>query len=96
MSQQVVVVATITTSSKDAEAVKAALAEAVGATRKEDGCEQYVLHRDAKNTNVFVMLERWRDEKALSAHTQGAPFTKLAHFLSEKASLAVMKLAEIM
>lgn len=42
----------------------------IRATRKEDGCLSYVLHRETQNPLSYAVLEQWRDEAALNAHFQ--------------------------
>ncbi|MEM1317492.1 MAG: putative quinol monooxygenase [Pseudomonadota bacterium] len=40
----------------------------IAATRNEDGCDSYVLHRATDDESRFVFVERWRDRDALDAH----------------------------
>ncbi len=35
---------------------------------KEPGCEEYALFRSVDNTDRFVLLERWKDQKHLDDH----------------------------
>lgn len=43
----------------------------------EDGCLQYDYFLSARDGNVGALLEKWRDEAALSAHMNGEPMRKL-------------------
>ncbi|MCR5825303.1 MAG: antibiotic biosynthesis monooxygenase [Oscillospiraceae bacterium] len=43
----------------------------------EDGCMQYDYYLSAKDGCAGVLLERWRDDAALSAHQTGEPMQKL-------------------
>jgi quinol monooxygenase YgiN len=36
---------------------------------QEDGCEQFEVFRSALDPDKLVLLERWRDEAALAAHS---------------------------
>jgi quinol monooxygenase YgiN len=94
MSTQIIVAA-IVAAPDHAATVAQALEEAVHAARNEAGCEQYDLHRDVKDPNRFVMLERWRDEEALRQHAGGAAFKKLVGALESRATLEVTKLERI-
>ncbi len=38
------------------------------ATQSEPGCEQYELFQSTLNPDVFVLIERWTDQKALDDH----------------------------
>lgn len=38
------------------------------AVRAEDGCLQYDYHISCEEADTVVLLERWRDAKALSVH----------------------------
>jgi quinol monooxygenase YgiN len=60
-----------------------ALAAIVPDVRKEDGCLRYDLHVDRNDPDMAVMLETWRDDAALNAHTDGAPFRSLAMRLDD-------------
>lgn len=90
-----ILIATITTTQEHTDTVKGALVEAVHAVRDEPGCERYDLHCDASNSSRFVMVERWRDEESLTAHTRGAAFQQLAATLSGRATLEITNLVEI-
>ncbi len=45
-------------------------------TRKEEGCIDYILHKDIEDENVFIFYENWKNIKALEDHA------KTSHFLS--------------
>lgn len=40
----------------------------VEATRREDGCINYDLAIDTSDPTRLILLERWRDQKALDGH----------------------------
>lgn len=73
----ITVIANIVPLPEHADEVSAVLVTAVNRVRAEDaGCERYELNVDA-TTGAFVMLERWADEAALSAHSKSPAFLAL-------------------
>lgn len=50
------------------EAIRAALAEVIPATRAEDGCDEYGCYEDTQKPGRYVFVERWRDQAALDRH----------------------------
>ena len=48
--------------------VEAELRKLVEATRKEDGCLNYDLHRSQTEPAVFMFYENWTNRAALDAH----------------------------
>jgi quinol monooxygenase YgiN len=38
------------------------------ATQSEPGCEQYELFQSTLNRDVFVLVERWTDQRSLDDH----------------------------
>lgn len=52
----------------DREAIRAALAAVIPATRAEEGCEEYGSYEDTQQTGRFVFVERWRDRASLDRH----------------------------
>lgn len=43
----------------------------------EDGCLQYDYFISARDENVGVLVEKWRNAAALEAHSKGAPMSRL-------------------
>ncbi len=70
----VVVVATITPLPGRADAVRAALLEAVPRVHSEDGCDLYALH---EGRDGFVMIEQWRSQEALDVHSRAPALAAL-------------------
>jgi quinol monooxygenase YgiN len=89
MSNPITLVATVTVNPSARSAVEAALVEAVASTLDEPGCEQYDLHRDARDPNRFLVLERWHDQASLDAHAAVVSFTALTAVLKDHATLQV-------
>lgn len=46
----------------------------IEATRKEEGCMQYELHRDLGNENILTFLEIWESKERLDAHMETSHF----------------------
>lgn len=95
MSGPIAIVATITTRPEHNAAVKAALVAAAAATRDEPGCEQYALHQDPKDSDRFVMIERWSDPASIDVHAKAPAFRALASVLEGKATLFVERFLPI-
>ena len=58
------------------------------ASNKEEGCIEYILYNDRENSNIFTVVEKWKDMAAIEAHNSSEHFTaivpKLADFVAEK------------
>jgi quinol monooxygenase YgiN len=52
----------------DRDAICAALADVIPATRAEDGCDDYNCYEDTQQPGRYVFVERWRDKAALDRH----------------------------
>lgn len=89
MSDAISVVATIATTPQHRPAIEHALRVAVAATLGEPGCEHYALHRDPRDADCFVMIERWSNQASIDRHSKGVAFTALAAALKDKATLQV-------
>lgn len=55
---------------KDAAKFEAAMAKAIGPTRREKGCLAYDLHVDPTNRAKYLLFERWANVASLEAHMQ--------------------------
>jgi quinol monooxygenase YgiN len=58
------------------EKLEAAFAPAIKESRKEKGCQAYLLNRSADDETVYVMFERWENLAALEAHLKQPYITK--------------------
>jgi quinol monooxygenase YgiN len=67
---EVVVVATVDVKPESADAAQAAMTTAIAATHTEPGSIAYALHRDLKDPNRFVIVEKWTTLAALEEHAQ--------------------------
>ncbi|MGY1809859.1 putative quinol monooxygenase [Blastococcus sp. SYSU D00669] len=75
----VVVVATITPSPGEEDAVRDALLRAVPQVHDEPGCELYALH---EGKGEFLVVERWASPEALRVHGSAAALTELGAALA--------------
>jgi quinol monooxygenase YgiN len=90
----VVVVATITPSAGEEEAVREAILTAIPKVHAEPGCELYALHEGKGN---FVMIERWESPDALKVHSGAEALAELGAALAGKTegALDVVRLAPV-
>jgi quinol monooxygenase YgiN len=87
---EVTVIATLTAKEYAANELKALALRLIEATRKEDGCLEYLLHSDNNNPNSFVFYERWASAEHLKRHTESPHFTEIVpkfENLTEQSSL---------
>jgi len=68
MSEDLYVVAVMTSKPDRADELRELLIPTTEAFRQEDGCLAYALHEGIKRPGRFVTYEVWRDEAALAAH----------------------------
>ncbi len=52
------------------EAIRDAMAEVAGMTRREEGCIEYEPHVCATDSNRFLFAEEWASKDHLDAHLQ--------------------------
>jgi quinol monooxygenase YgiN len=77
----VVVIATITPTPDQVDAVREAILAAVPKVHDEPGCELYAVH---EGKGEFVMVERWESPEALKAHGKAEALTTLGGQLAGK------------
>jgi len=95
MSQTLVVVATLTAKPGHGATLKAALEKVVPPSRAEAGCLRYDLHADNDNSELFVMLEEWRDATALKEHEATPHFLTLVAAVGDIVEIQIRKLTQI-
>lgn len=80
------ILAKIVAQSQAASAVRDALVELVGHSRKEGGCVSYALYQRGDDPAQFQTVEEWRDAAAADAHMQtphvGAALAKVGTLLA--------------
>lgn len=64
------VVATLAIRPGSLEALRAAAAECIAATRMEKGCISYDLHASLTDPETLVFVERWETREDLTAHSR--------------------------
>jgi quinol monooxygenase YgiN len=84
MSEDIRVVALIQAKQGQENAVQQACESCVDPTRQEAGCDMYVLHRDSQDPSLFVFVEHWKSESALSQHMQTPHFKLFTQALNGK------------
>ena len=47
------------------------------ASRAEDGCIEYILHKDVQKPLTYCILEKWKDQEAIDFHNNSAHFTSI-------------------
>ncbi len=62
------ILAQITAAPGKEDLVRNELEKLVDITRAEPGCEQYDLHRDNENPNLFVFYENWQSRELWQQH----------------------------
>jgi len=45
------------------------------ASQAEEGCVEYILHKDVQKPLTYCILERWKDREAIDKHNGSAHFT---------------------
>jgi|AOAMet2_C49A8_80_1029290.scaffolds.fasta_scaffold24673_2 quinol monooxygenase YgiN len=88
MTDDLYVMAILTSKPDQADALRELLIPATEAFRQEDGCKAYSLHEDLRRPGRFVTYEVWRDRGALAAHmdspTMKAATPKLGSILESE------------
>lgn len=47
------------------------------ASRAEEGCLEYILHKDVAKPSTYCILEKWKDQTAIDVHNQTPHFTRI-------------------
>jgi len=71
---KITVVAKVIAKKEHAEAVRQELLKLVAPTRQEDGCIEYNLHQDNRDSDVFMFYETWLNRASLDRHMQSDHF----------------------
>ena len=45
------------------------------ASRAEEGCIEYILHKDIKKPLTFCLIEKWKSQEAVDLHNDTQHFT---------------------
>lgn len=68
MAEQVVLFVIFTAKEGKADDMLSALTTLTKASREEEGCITYAVHRDNKNKDVFILHEVWESAAAFEGH----------------------------
>jgi len=49
--------------------------ELVVASQAEEGCIEYILHKDMQKALTYCIIEKWKDQKAIDSHNSSEHFT---------------------
>jgi quinol monooxygenase YgiN len=45
------------------------------ASQAEDGCIEYILHKDIQKPLTYCIIEKWKDQAAIDSHNSSKHFT---------------------
>ncbi len=71
MSDPLCIIARIVPAPGTEDRLEAAMKQLVEATREEEGCLQYDLHRTTQDPCLFVFVESWQSKALWEAHMKG-------------------------
>lgn len=80
---EVIVIATIIAKENATNTVKTELLKLVEATRKEQGCNSYLLHCDKNAPATFVFYENWASAEHLQSHMETDHFIQCLNAIEE-------------
>jgi quinol monooxygenase YgiN len=46
-------------------------------SQAEEGCIEYILHKDVQNPLIYCIIEKWKDQEAIDIHNNSAHFTDI-------------------
>lgn len=47
------------------------------ASRAEEGCIEYILHKDVEKALTYCIIEKWKDQAAIDTHNNSSHFTTI-------------------
>lgn len=59
------------------------------ASRAEDGCVEYILHKDVKKALTYCIIEKWKDQDAIDEHNNSIHFTTIVPEITEIAQAEI-------
>jgi len=45
------------------------------ASRAEEGCIEYILHKDVEKPHIYCLIEKWKSQEAVDFHNNTPHFT---------------------
>lgn len=61
------------------------------ASLAQDGCIAYDVFESATRPDILMICETWRDEEALKAHSESAPFLEAVAVMRDAGELKIEK-----
>ena len=77
------------------ELVKRELKRLTLATRKENGCVDYLFYTDNLNDSTLLLYENWKSEEDLKSHMESDHFIECFNKIEGKFELEVHKLQKL-
>lgn len=59
------------------------------ASRAEEGCIEYILHKDVDKALTYCIIEKWKDQTAIDEHNSSPHFTSIVPQLVKIAQVEV-------
>lgn len=59
------------------------------ASRAEEGCIEYILHKDVKKTLTYCLIEKWKSQEAVDLHNNTLHFTSTVPKIVEIAKVEI-------
>lgn len=53
------------------------------ASRAEEGCFEYILHKNVEKALTYCIIEKWKDQDAIDKHNSSAHFTTIVPQISK-------------
>lgn len=61
----------------------------IKASQAEEGCIEYLLHKDTQKPRTYCLIEKWKDQEAVDIHNNTPHFTTTVPKLVEIAKVDV-------
>lgn len=61
----------------------------ITASSAEEGCIEYILHKDVKDALSYCLIEKWKDQPAVDSHNNTPHFTSAVPKLKELAEITI-------
>jgi len=59
------------------------------ASQAEEGCIEYILHKDVNKPLAYCIIEKWKDQAAIDFHNSSQHFTSIVPKITEIAQTEV-------
>jgi quinol monooxygenase YgiN len=83
MSKQITIIARLKAKPGFESRLEEAAKNLIEPTRAEEGCIDYVLHRDLEDTTVYYFYENWRSQEDLDRHFQSPHIRRVMEIAPE-------------